>query len=239
MQVNFGPAIIIDAGAAADYPGRFKGFFHGKCGTPESFIAQTQVNLKKIASQPIGKDLLELLLKRHQGIGTKANSNGSPKTVTISNGWGTIVSPDNYNTDASGVGVDSDGKFAVSKRVAGHAMTMAGRGTSVRVRYSVTMDYSTVLKLKTPSFVALAHELIHAFHFLSGNQSSDLTYDKDLERYRSSIIEEALTVGAGTYENTRISENAIRREHGLPIREFYRVPGDCFVNARPRGNAVV
>lgn len=236
MKVNFGPAIIIDAGAAADYPGRFKGFFIGKCGSPESFIAQTQVNLKKIASQPIGKDLLELLVKRHQGIGTKANSNGSPKTVTISNGWGTIVSPDNYNTDASGV--DNMAKFAVTKQVGGHAMTMAGRGTSVRIRYSVTMDYSTVLKLKTPSFVALAHELIHAFHFLSGNQSSDLSYDAVLERYRSSIIEEALTVGAGTYENTRISENAIRREHGLPIREFYRVPGDCAVKARPRSNAV-
>lgn len=235
MQVNFGPAIIIDAGATADYPGRFKGFFQGTCGTAASFIAQTQANLKKIASQPIGKDLLELILKRHQGIGTKANSNGSPKTVTISNGWGTLV-PDNYNTDASGV--DNMAKFSVTKQVAGHAMTMAGRGTSVRVRYSVTMDYSTVLKLKTPSFVALAHELIHAFHFLSGNQSADLSYDKVLQRYRSSIVEEALTVGAGTYENTRISENAIRREHGLPIREFYRVPGDCAVQARPRGNTV-
>jgi hypothetical protein len=113
-------------------------------------------------------------------------------------------------------------------------MVMPGQGTSVIINYSVTLDYTVILKLKTPAYIALAHELIHAYHFLSGNMSNDLARDVQLDKLRAVIIEEALTVGAGTYENTRISENAIRREHGLPLREFYNVPGDCHVKGRAR-----
>jgi hypothetical protein len=225
MPTYYNTAILIDTGAAADYPGRFKGFFQGKCGSPEAFVAQTHVNLRKIYSKPIGKDLLDLILKRHHGIGTKKNADGTGKTVTICNGWGTQAKGDN-NTDASAT--NNGAKFVVKKQLGGgNTLAMAGQGSSVKVRYSVTLDYTSILKLKTPAFVALAHELIHAYHFLSGNQSSDLSMDPVLKRIKSSIIEEALTVGAGTYANTRISENAIRLEHGLPLREFYNVAGDC------------
>jgi hypothetical protein len=38
--------------------------------------------------------------------------------------------------------------------------------------------------------------------------------------------EEMFTTGLGAYANTRLSENAIRREVGLPVRTDYTFPDD-------------
>lgn len=234
MQSQYNNGIIISSGDEANYPGKVKGFFKGQTPTPASFIAKTRMNLQIIASMPIGRDLLTLIEKRSQGIGTGKNRNGSSKKVTISHGWGTLTKG-NYNTDAGGH--NKHDQFTTTRKVAGHSMVMAGKGTSVNVRYNPNQDYSKLLKLKTPGYIALAHELIHAYHFMSGNMASDMSPDAVFQ-FRCTIMEEALTVGAGTYANTRISENAIRREHGLPIREYYNYPGDCYVKGRPRAEAV-
>ena len=106
--------------------------------------------------------------------------------------------------------------------------TLAGAGSSAVVCYNPFVDIGgvsvpglgnlrAILGVDTPAFVALAHELCHAFHYLSGDQLAP------------SLREEAHTVGAGTYVGTRISENAVRREHGIPERGYYFVPGDCNV----------
>jgi hypothetical protein len=65
----------------------------------------------------------------------------------------------------------------------------------------------------TPAFVSLAHELIHAFHLVSGNRYAD-SVDGVLR-------EELYATGLGPYADTRISEAAIRKEHGHPLRTFY------------------
>ena len=72
-----------------------------------------------------------------------------------------------------------------------------------------------------PAFIALAHELVHASHYLQGSCyrgiGDDLKPDGD-----SGIMEEEMrTVGFGKYANESPSENAIRVEHGLPRRDSY------------------
>jgi hypothetical protein len=61
-----------------------------------------------------------------------------------------------------------------------------------------------------PSFIGLAHELIHAYYSLLG----DGTMNTKAEEYS--------TVGLASHQSTReFTENAIREEHGLPIRMTY------------------
>ena len=59
-----------------------------------------------------------------------------------------------------------------------------------------------------PAFIGLAHELIHAYYNLRGQAI----------RGKS---EEFATVGLGDGKQRDITENAIREEHGLPLREMY------------------
>lgn len=61
-----------------------------------------------------------------------------------------------------------------------------------------------------PSFVALAHELVHALYNLKG------------EAYADASDEEYRTVGLAPVANARaVSENKIRAEHGVPLRAAY------------------
>ncbi len=61
-----------------------------------------------------------------------------------------------------------------------------------------------------PPFIALAHELIHAWHNLRGDALPENRW------------EEMATVGLFQYENYRqITENKIRIEHGVSVRTTY------------------
>jgi hypothetical protein len=84
--------------------------------------------------------------------------------------------------------------------------------------------YTNLLGIQTPPYIALAHELIHALHSLSGDLR--LQYGGGFAANSGLLHEEARTVGLGIYANTRISENAFRRRDGLPLRTYYGAPGD-------------
>jgi hypothetical protein len=226
MEIVYAHGIRIESGDSSQYPEKSWGSRpKSQVNKPSDFIALTSRDLKIIASKPIGKDLLELISKRNQGIGTSLNKGGTGKTVTITNGFGTLTKGD-YNTAASS---SESGKFSVMKTVsAGYEMRMAGAGANVKISYNPKQNYTALLKLNTPSYVALAHELVHAWHWMSGNfDSSNMKKDFITGLYACTLKEEAYTVGAGTYKNTRISENAIRKEHGLVLRQYYNVQGDC------------
>ena len=64
-------------------------------------------------------------------------------------------------------------------------------------------------------------------HFLSGDTNMYSDDDPWAAGDTYTKHEEARTVGLGIYKNTRISENAIRREAGLPVRTYYSDPRDC------------
>ena len=70
------------------------------------------------------------------------------------------------------------------------------------------------------SFVGLAHELVHAYHMIKGDQyGSDprtSAHDDD-EHFR----DEVRAVGFSIYSNNPLSENAIRADHNIPLRQGY------------------
>jgi hypothetical protein len=61
-----------------------------------------------------------------------------------------------------------------------------------------------------PPYIGLAHELIHAMHNLYGTSE------------RETVEDESKVVGFGKYQNEPITENKIRKEHGLKPRETYK-----------------
>lgn len=64
--------------------------------------------------------------------------------------------------------------------------------------------------MKVPPEIAIAHELIHAWHHATGNYlGSDMA------------MEEMQTVGLGIFAEDKYTENAIRREYGIVLRPRY------------------
>ena len=222
--------LIIDPGSTVkiNYPSRSL-FHYSRICTPEAFVLKVKMDLDKIASKPVGQDLLQLIAKRHKGVGTQFG-----KTVTIKCGMPTLSPPPGETSSmsrTSTIATDpNDKEYMSTKNVAGTPMLFAGCGSSADIYYDPNLNYDSIVGIKTPTYVALAHELIHAYHYLSGSLIGDMallpkSYDRLIARFQ--LIEEAKTVGAGDYKSARISENAIRREHNIKERQYYWTPGDC------------
>ncbi len=203
---------------SSDYPGIL---INDKWGA--SFKLKTYQALKDIAARPVGKDLLSLLSKRHQGIGTTAG-----KEIVITLGQGTLAGASSMaQTHQSSTGGGTEVRRAPT---AGSNVRLPGSGMGSQVQYNPNIEhqYTKGASVKTPPFVALAHELIHALHSISGGVIKAYNWTNGTGGSScGAILEEARTVGLGIFKNTRICENAIRREHGLPQRTFYAVKGDC------------
>lgn len=229
------PGIFIE-GSSTRVGGRQMGMMEG-----QAFISATRTALSRIASKPVGKDLLTLISKRCQGVGTKLKGG----QCIIYYGTGTLTEgrvdfAKALLSETHAGATDSSGRDRTGKPVkvitdngpvAIPGLTMAGTGSSAFVSYNPFGNYADttivqgkslrmILGVDMPAYVALAHELIHAFHTLSGNRKPERPNGK-------APLEEAWTVGAGKYANTRISENAIRAEHNLERRLYYFSPGDC------------
>lgn len=182
--------------------------------TDPAFYAACCNDLKLIDSRPIGKTLLDLLSKRARGIGTT-----SGKRVDIE-----------YTADIGSVAQNSVNLTAgapLEKRsnaAPGSVVRRPGRGDSSLVSYGHNLEptYTAEIGLYTPEFIALAHELVHALHVISGDVVKEYSWATD-----GAIIEEARTVGIGPYANTRICENAVRKEWNLGRRTYYGTPGDA------------
>lgn len=84
-------------------------------------------------------------------------------------------------------------------------------GTVVAVQYTNAV-FKMVDDELTPSFIVLAHELIHAYHYLAGHRMSER------------LDEENRTTGTGQFVGVLeplVTENRIREEAGLPHRASY------------------
>jgi hypothetical protein len=97
-----------------------------------------------------------------------------------------------------------------------------GDSSIVYYGHNLRQEYTAAIGVGTPTFVALAHELVHALHVISGDVVKEYNWATD-----GAIIEEARTVGIGPYKNMTYTENAIRKEWGLRERTYYAVPGDA------------
>lgn len=69
--------------------------------------------------------------------------------------------------------------------------------------------------MQRPSWIALVHELIHAWRMVTGR--CVFRPAPQIEEY----YEEAMTVGLPPYDSCRFTENAFRRKAGLPLRTYY------------------
>jgi len=98
------------------------------------------------------------------------------------------------------------------------------KGFSSLTVYSPWHDYSGIVGQQTPGFVALAHELFHSLHHLSGDTNTNARFTDGPDSW--DLHEEARTIGLGIYTGMRMCENALRREVGLPERTYYANAGD-------------
>jgi hypothetical protein len=172
--------------------------------------AKVTQHLNTIRSGGIGRDLLDLISKRCQGIG-RGTSTLDRQTVII-----VPTADDRPRTKST----QRDREVA-QDAPPGSVVRLSGGGTGAVVRYDPDRAYEAVGGILTPAYIALAHELIHALHGLSGDLLEEYSWET-----QGALREEARTVGIGPYCQQRISENAIRKERGLPLRQYYAQPGD-------------
>ncbi len=66
-----------------------------------------------------------------------------------------------------------------------------------------------------PPYLALAHELVHAYHNISGTQTGHEIGTP------SRVLYEFLCIGLGPWQNAAVSENRVRNSAGLPARTCY------------------
>ena len=79
---------------------------------------------------------------------------------------------------------------------------------------------------RAPTYIVLAHELVHAYHLLrnstkGGSEEHHFFDDEQQEFHQTVDLEELATCGMLVRGNAPISENAVRQEHALRNRKSY------------------
>lgn len=198
-------------------------------------------DLRRIHSKPVGSSLLKKI--------NEAVKMGGPRCyialgkATLGGdvpddppAFATVYLPSMRPGAAAG-GIDADN--ALSNQEYG-GRGKPGHGAPAIVGYNpffnYTMAYAGTLGIPMPSFVILAHELIHASHTARGKYRKMPGWATPallpngapmIANEEEQMVEEARTIGAGKYAARRITENAIRREHQIAERPYYVTPGDC------------
>lgn len=184
------------------------------------FYANTMRDLRTLASYALGADLLKIIASRNAGVGTSAS--GLDRSVTIRMAKAGSSAGGGAAANAWSIA----NKFNTDRVFGGRTIKFAGKGsrTGIVMHNDAGSEaaYTRLATVRTPTWVALAHELIHAMHHLGGNAYSESVTARGGEVKR----EEMFTTGLGPYEGNRLSENAIRREANLPVRTFYTFPDD-------------
>ncbi len=188
-------------GTATNYPGIV---IVTKDTDSKHFVGLVNDALDSIASKPVGAALLA-------GISEKSNdisftSQGVTFTVKI-------LPTNSQKKSILGKSWRVYDKGSVTNTMSDAKCCTPGEGAACAIKWDPknkkTPDGSR------PPFIALAHELIHCYHNLRGNSLMQKSKEND----------EAKTVGLAGYEGEPISENRIRREHGIAYRSQYN--GRC------------
>jgi Effector protein len=200
--------------------------YRGNAWVPDDFRGAVEQALDMIASKPIGKKLLADIGKACVGskqvvIEFGGRSTAAPLAVVTNESRKKIQPVNNdderYNLDEV---VSAPELIATAISQDGHPTRFipgAGTGTVVTFNHKD----AGIEKPARPIFIALAHELVHAHHYASGMcyraASGGLQDGGD-----TGLMEEEMrTVGCQKYADEVPSENAIRGEHGLPLRTRY------------------
>lgn len=187
-----------------------------------SFFHSTSAALNKINSKPRGKELLEAI--RDTGKGEDRGCVVISKVLELKH-MGADLSPHNREMrqvdvtwvayDHAAIGKQLDKALAAERKQAADKEGLLPQDAFLQ-------NEAMVRELRNvPSFIALAHELVHALHYMrrqviSGGRDRTTPAFK-----RADDLEEARTVGLGPFAGERLCENAIRHEHGIARRETY------------------
>jgi hypothetical protein len=199
-----------------------------KTGERLFFYDSTKADLQKLASRPIGKQLLKSIESATPTVRSTAScTNHETKSVTFSPGVNVAIIPLDINYIQSGhksafvpggiertlvrssmeVHNPADCSFYQNRTATTEAADIQsaedGRGSVCVVRFSNAYT-KTINGSLSPSYIVLGHELIHALHLMTGHRNPD--------------DEEVCTIGLGVYSRDQFTENALRREHGLTLR---------------------
>jgi hypothetical protein len=188
---------------------------------PHSYFHTACEALNKIRRGQIGAALLKSIAAR------SLMSDGKLKV---------IIKPDDKETLESSAKahhgeralVQDNGKLKRTEEEKVFCDFVAGRGTSVTITWHHKHGERDESGVKIPAFIVLAHELVHAYHYIHGaayRPGDDvLGREMDLQYH-----EEGRTVGIGPYEDEVFCENAIRREQqdlrrkkGKSLKDFFR-----------------
>jgi hypothetical protein len=117
------------------------------------------------------------------------------------------------------------GEVAFRKGNEGFRKCVGGKGTHAAVFFNPDNKMGADGN-ERPVAISLAHELIHAHHFVHGTCARVIR----LEERNTHLVndldcglgeEEARTIGLGPYANEELSENAFRLLYNQPLRTFY------------------
>jgi hypothetical protein len=204
-----GPGIYIDS-PAGDY----------------TFGSDARLALNCLRSRPVGLALLQAITTACNGqAGFFGRKN--KRTVVIEKAVAATAVPTQDTSVAfraqlnmPGNGILADPAFALTVRGQGGC-----KGAIARWNPSNKIPGT---EIERPSFLSLAHELIHCLHFITGDCGRAPTRQFDLTKDSGLAEEEARTIGLGPYnhphQSDAICENSIRIAFGQPRRNEY-APG--------------
>jgi hypothetical protein len=172
----------------------------------EGFRNRTKEALDNLSKTKVGKAVLD-----------KLNALGADKPTTI------VYYPQDA---AQATNDDAYGKNPNEK--GGRVDVTPNKGSGAKVFYDPYHTPTDAAQNPCPSGgpeVALGHELIHAVHDAQGTNRAAVPYtaiESGTENH-----EEAATIGLGAYAKDPMTENALRRELGVPLRTSHK--GECTI----------
>ncbi|WP_319929913.1 M91 family zinc metallopeptidase [Xenorhabdus santafensis] len=83
-------------------------------------------------------------------------------------------------------------------------------------------NYSNDMTLEQFYACIVYHELLHVFHNLKGNRLVVMPSDPHSSASSNVLLEEARTVGLGSFSDEEFSENKFRKEIKVPLRTSYQ-----------------
>ena len=195
-------------------------------GESQEEIDHTESALKKIKSGRNGSELL----KRLNNL-----SNGDRKiTIEVDDSRSSCNIPFLTNSQLKKYNIDPEDLESSNHKASELSIKKGflrnGEGVSNLIKFNPDYfvrvnEHGTHLYTveKKSSFVMLAHELIHSYRNMKG-----VSYGIDREE-KPGVMEskeERRVIGTGEFSNERISENGIRKDHGIHLRKKHKTEHD-------------
>jgi len=114
-------------------------------------------------------------------------------------------------------------ELGVTAHCAENAENFRGTGSYLHCNLNSVQEESTGKGIERTELDAciVFHELLHVFHNLNGERLKVAVFQPEVKTYSPFLLEEARTVGLGSFSEEVFSENKFREEIGIPRRVSY------------------